>query len=222
MLQGRVKKLKPGMKPLLVAVVGGSGSGKSRLAGMIKSRLGPKAMCLSLDAFYRDRSRLSPARRAQLNFDNPRSIDWPLFENAVRDLLAGKTARLPCYDFSTHCRSGFKSIKPRRFILVDGLWLLRRPGLRRNFALRVFLDCPGTLRLKRRLKRDARERGRTIASVRAQFRATVEPMHARFVVPQRRWANVIMSGSFRPGEVDKLVSLLCAKANEQDGLVLAD
>src|SRR5689334_19369399 len=44
------------VKPLLVAIVGGSGSGKTWLAKKLQAALGDRAARLSLDDFYRDRS----------------------------------------------------------------------------------------------------------------------------------------------------------------------
>src|SRR6266404_2555013 len=170
------------MRPILVAIVGGSGSGKSHLAGKLQAGLGRHAARLSLDDFYRDRSRLSPALRARVNFDHPGAIEWRLVERALRRCLAGKPAQIPRYNFATHSRSArSETFKPRPVALVDGLWLLRRPALRSLFALRVFIDCPRRTRLSRRLTRDQRSRGRTATSIRQQFQATVEPMHARYV-----------------------------------------
>src|SRR5690349_15709274 len=174
-------------KLILVAIVGGSGSGKTWLADKLEAKLAPNAARLSQDDFYHDRSHLSPARRARLNFDHPRAIDWRALEHALRRLQAGRTASVPLYDFHTHCRrSGSRSLKPKPLILVDGLWLLRRPSVRRMLSFTIFLDCPTAVRLRRRLKRDQCSRGRGAASVKAQFWKTVQPMHSKFVVPQKR------------------------------------
>jgi uridine kinase len=192
--------------PLLVAIVGGSGAGKSWLAQRLRAALGGKAVHFSLDDFYRDRSHLPPARRARINFDHPRAIDWAEVEAVLRDCQAGRNAALPCYDFQNHSRlPATKVLKPKPIVLMDGLWLLRRPSLRRWFGLGIFLDCPAHLRLSRRIKRDALSRGRTRSSVREQFRRTVEPMHARFVAPQRLRADVILRGEWGEKEIAEIV-----------------
>jgi len=188
-----MKKTKPNRSPILVAIVGGSGSGKTWLADKLHAALGPKAARLSLDDFYRDRSGLSPSRRATINFDHPRAIDWTFIERVLRDCRAGKAARVPRYDFKTHSRlRSSKLLKLRPIILVDGLWLLRRPSIRRLFDLRVFLVCPASIRLRRRLARDVLARGRTRASIEKQFWTTVQPMHLKYVAPQARWADVVL------------------------------
>jgi uridine kinase len=187
--------------------VGGSGAGKTWLASQIERALRGKASRLSLDDFYRDRSHLSPARRAQLNFDHPRSIDWPAFERVLRDCLAGRTAQVPRYDFAAHVRIGGKTaLKPRPLVLVDGLWLLRRPALRRLFELRIFINCSKRTRLRRRLGRDRLSRGRSRASVLRQFRETVEPMHIRYVAPQMRWATSVVGERWGGAEVARLAA----------------
>ena len=195
------------MRPILVAIVGGSGSGKSWLAE--KLAFGRKVARLSLDDFYRDRSHLSPERRSAINFDNPAAIEWSLVERALRDCMAGKETRIPRYDFSSHSRlRRTRLLKPRPIVLLDGLWLLRRPVLRRLFDLRIFIDCPARIRLNRRLARDQGSRGRTADSIRRQFRKTVEPMHIRYVAPQARWADLVLRANWGSREVRSLVRQL--------------
>lgn len=192
-------------KPQLVAIVGGSGSGKSWLADQLRQRLGKEAGRISLDSFYLDRSYLSRLRRGAVNFDHPRAIDWPLFQNTLEACLSGTEFHLPAYDFKTHCRGAAREIcKPRPVFLVDGLWLLRRSAIRRCFALSVFLDCTEATRLERRLRRDVLERARTELSVREQFLATVSPMHQRHVEPQRRWADLVISEPMDTVQVERL------------------
>jgi uridine kinase len=181
------------MHVILVAIAGGSASGKSWLAERLRERLGARALRLSLDQFYRDLSHLPPGRRARVNFDHPRAVDWPAFVAALRALRAGRPARAPEYDFATHCRVGPpRRLAPRPCVLVDGLWPWRRPALRPLYALKVFLECPPETQLRRRLRRDVQERGRDPRSVRRQFREHVLPMQERFVTPQRRRADLVL------------------------------
>ena len=89
-------------KPTLVGIAGGSCAGKTWLAERLQSFLGQEATRLSLDDFYLDRSHLSPGRRALVNFDHPRSIDWQKLEEVLGKLAFGSTAAIPTYDFRTH------------------------------------------------------------------------------------------------------------------------
>lgn len=197
---------------LLVAIVGGSGSGKSFLAKQLKAALGGNAARILLDNFYRDRSSVPLIRRSRLNYDHPRSIDWDGVERALDDVADGRATPLPRYSFRTHCRANrFALLRPKPVALVDGLWLLHRRSLRRRFTMSIFIRCDSRTRLKRRLTRDCRSRGRTAQSVREQFTRCVEPMHARFVAPQERWADLILEGHFGAREVRYLARELRAR-----------
>jgi uridine kinase len=195
--------------PLLVAIVGGSGAGKTWLAKKLKAALGPDAAHFSLDDFYRDCSRIHPERRVKINFDHPRTIDWEAMEKVLSELRSGRAARLPRYDFKTHCRVREKTaLACKPVVLVDGLWLLHRRSLRRLFGLKIFVDCPARTRRGRRLLRDLRSRGRTRASILQQLKNTVEPMHDRFVAPQRKWADIVLRHTFAPADVRRLARQL--------------
>jgi uridine kinase len=157
---------------------------------------------------------MPPRRRARINFDNPRAIDWPIMERVLADLRSGRAARLPRYDFKTHCRAAARDILAQKpVVLVDGLWLLHRRSLRRVFGLKIFIDCPARTRRGRRLTRDLRSRGRTRASVLEQLQTTVEPMHARFVAPQQKWADVVLRQNFGAGEIRRLARELRERLN---------
>lgn len=208
--------MKKRLVPLLIAIVGGSGAGKSWLADQLQEMLGEMATRVSLDDFYQDRSHLAPGRRALINFDHPRAIDWLLLEQALSECLAGRTTQLPRYDFTRHVRHSVpKVLRPKPLILMDGLWLLHRRTLRRLFKLSIFIDCPASTRLRRRMARDQSVRGRCRASVQRQFQETVEPMNARYVAPQSRWADVHLKAPIRKHDVKQLKERLAALVNDQ-------
>ncbi len=201
---------------LLVAIVGGSGAGKSWLADELQKLLGKNAARISLDDFYRDRSHLPPKRRALINFDHPRAIDWVHLEKVLGDCLAGRTTRLPQYDFQNHTRrTATQILRPVPVILMDGLWLLRRPKLRQIFDLSIFIDCPAKTRLSRRVNRDLQSRGRTHASVHHQFWKTVEPMHRQYVTPQALRAKIHLKVPINKVDVRQIAGLLSARLNKR-------
>lgn len=195
------------MKVQLIAVVGGSGSGKSWLARQLQRRLGARAGTVSLDAFYRDRSALPPRERQRVNFDHPAAIDWPLVAEKLAAIKRGEDVGLPRYDFVTHTRlARARRWRPKPVVVVEGLWLLHRPQLRRLFSLSIYLDCPAAVRRERRIARDQRERGRTRASIVRQFRQQVAPMHNRFVAPQSRRADRVFTTAVTGVEIAGLIA----------------
>jgi len=195
----------------LVALVGGSGAGKSWLAARLHRAFGDEATALSLDDFYCDLSHLRLSEREKVNFDCPDSIDWPLFEGVLRKLRNGQAALTPRYCFSSHTRLTEREARsPQPFLFVEGLWLLWLPRVRELFDLRVFLDCPGSLRWQRRFARDLKERGRTTDSICEQFLNVVAPMHNRFVEVQKTWADLVIEQPIRQAELSRLIATIRA------------
>ena len=181
------------MKPLIIGVVGGSGSGKTTVARAIQESLGIAVALVDQDAYYRDLDHLTLDERRQVNFDHPDSIDTELFAQHLADLAAGRRIRKPIYDFAAHTRSGeFVTIEPRDVIVVDGILLFVDERLRDRFDIKIFVDVADDVRFIRRLLRDLTERGRSVEDVIRQYLGTVRPMHLEFVEPSKRHADVII------------------------------
>jgi len=190
-----------------IAVVGGSGSGKSWLTTKIQETLGQEAGILSLDDFYRDLRHVSEEARNQVNFDDPAAIDWDALREVLACLERGESARIPIYDFATHTRCAeIRHLSPSRLIVLDGLWLLHHEWLREKFAFSVFIDCPTAERMRRRIERDVRTRGRSVDSVIRQFECHVQPMHELYVEPQRRWASHCVNSPMTESDQSDLVA----------------
>lgn len=196
-----------GMKSIrLIAVVGGSGSGKSWLANELTRWFGQSAAHLSLDYFYRDLGHLPGPERDRVNFDDPAAIDWESLQDVLESLERGRMTRVPVYDFAEHVRSPVMlELEARPVIVLEGLWLLHQDWLQEKFALSVFVDCPEDLRLSRRISRDVVTRGRSEESVRKQFEEHVQPMHARFVETQRGLATFCVNSPMLEGEWEALL-----------------
>ena len=140
------------------------------------------------------------------DFDHPRALDWPEFFAVVSRLQQGKTTPVPKYDFTVSNRSGTRRrMRPAPLILVDGLWPLQAVGAPGLYSLTIFVDATASERLARRIERDRKERARTVSSIQREFRSHVEPMHQRFVEPQRKTADVVIPSPMQGARITKLV-----------------
>lgn len=181
-------------EPLVIAIAGGTGSGKTTISNAIIERVGRKNIAvLSHDAYYRDRIDLPLNKRAKLNYDHPDSLETELLVKHVQALKEGRPAEMPVYDFTTHSRKTETiTVNPQPVILVDGILIFVEQELRELFDVKIFVDTDPDIRFIRRLKRDISERGRTQESVIKQYLKTVRPMHLEFVEPSKRYADVII------------------------------
>ncbi len=182
------------MQPIVVAVAGGTGSGKTTVANEILHRVGAEHIAyIPHDAYYRDLSHLPPAQRAQVNFDHPASLETELFVAHLKELRAGHSVSIPIYDFTTHTRTPEKRVvEPAPVVLVEGILVFAEPELRELFDVKLYVDTDADVRFIRRLQRDIEERGRSVESVCEQYLSTVRPMHLEFVEPSKRYADVII------------------------------
>jgi len=200
--------------PKIVGISGGSCAGKTWLADRLLTAFEGHAARLSLDDFYLDRSHLPPSRRARLNFDHPRAIDWQRFEAGLSDFAKGVPTSVPRYDFATHARlNGEVRLGPAPFLLVEGLWLFRRPQVRKFFDLKIFIRSSDALFTERRLHRDTTERGRTRDQVLDQLSRFTLPMAERFVAPQMKWADIVLDAPITEKQFLNIVNRIEALQN---------
>ena len=199
------------MKPFVIGVAGGSGSGKTTVVRSIVQSLGDdQVSLLEQDRYYRDRGDLRLEERAALNYDHPDSLENDLLVRHVNDLRRGVPVQVPMYDFARHAREAdTELVAPRRAIIVEGILIFADPELRKLMDVKVFVDADGDTRLIRRLQRDISERGRTLASVIDQYLGTVKPMHLEFVEPSKRYADIIIPiGGHNTVAIDRLLTLI--------------
>ena len=206
--------------PIVVGIAGGSGSGKTTVANVILQRVGADRIAyLPHDAYYRELTHLPYARRVEVNFDHPDSLESELMCQHILQLKNWQAIDLPVYDFTTHSRTGRTiRVEPQRVILVEGILIFSEKALRELFDVKIFVDTDADLRLIRRMQRDIHERGRTTESVIKQYLGTVRPMHLEFVEPSKRYADVIIpEGGFNEVAMDMVTTRIEAllRAEEQ-------
>ena len=162
------------MRPLIIGIAGGTGSGKTTLVENLKEQFGADISVLPHDNYY-------------AAFDTDRMIQ------DLEDLKAGKTVQCPVYDYAIHDRTEETlTLAPNKVILVEGILIFENKALRDLMDIKIFVDTDADVRILRRILRDVKERGRTLESVMEQYLTTVKPMHEQFVEPSKRYADVIV------------------------------
>ena len=182
------------MKPLVIGVAGGSGSGKSTVARNVAQALPNHSVAfIDMDAYYLNYAHLAVEERRKINWDHPDAFDWELLLDQLTRLSAGESIEKPVYDFVSHTRSGKTVvIPPAEVVVVDGILLFVDRRIRELCDVKVFVDADSDTRLIRRLRRDMVKRGRPLEEILEQYLSTVQPMHLEFVEPSKRYADVIV------------------------------
>lgn len=204
-------------RPMLVGIVGGSGSGKTSVANELVERIrgrGLQTLLLDMDAYYAPLEVVKGrfGDRA-VNWDHPHAFDLELMAAHLSALHRGEAIRKPRYDFTVSDRTGWEEpLPPARVVILEGLLLFALQELRDQLDVKVFVDTDADIRILRRIRRDTRDRGRSLESVMDQYEQSVRPMHLEFVEPSKRWADLIVpTGVENRTALDALVHHICGR-----------
>ena len=152
------------MKPLIIGIAGGTGSGKTTLVDRLREQFGQDISVLPHDSYYAAHHDMTLEERQSLN-----------------------------YDYTIHDRTeDTLTVHPTKVILVEGILIFENKALRDLMDIKIFVDTDADVRILRRILRDVKERGRSLDSVVEQYLSTVKPMHEQFVEPSKRYADVIV------------------------------
>lgn len=177
----------------IIAVAGGSASGKSSIVKHIDEYFKDDLIVIGHDNYYKAHDDISFDQRAKLNYDYPGAFDNDLFYEDLKKLQKGNSIEMPTYDYTVHTRSKETvTINPTKIILIEGILVLEDKRIREITDTKVFIDADSDVRLQRRILRDTKERGRSLDSVLEQFIKQVKPMHEKYVEPTKKYADMII------------------------------
>lgn len=194
---------------MIIGICGGTGSGKTTLAREILNSIGAELVNLiEQDSYYKNLAALPLEERRLENFDHPDSLDIRQLASDMEELRSGSGVEIPLYDFPTHTRKEEKEfLSPKPVTIIEGILILTIPELRELMDIKVYLDTSSDTRLMRRIRRDVKERGRTVEQTLLQYERTIRPMHQKFVEPAKEHADIVVPEA---GQSKILVQMLSA------------
>ena len=201
----------------IVAVTGGSASGKTTIARALAARLHTQgAVVIAEDDYYHCSSDVPDFDPAAYNFDAPEAKDHALLRQHLLAAKSGEPFDKPIYDLVTHRRrADLGTIGSHDIIIVEGIHLLTSVELRALFDVKVYVEADEALRLGRRMLRDVEERGRAPRAVLDQFFKSVRPMHEKYIAPQKAHADLVLRCAYGAGpeEADANAAQIEARLN---------
>jgi phosphoribulokinase len=184
-------------RPILVAVGGDSGTGKTTLVSGLYRIFGSERITnICLDDYHKlDRAE---RKRGGVTALNPIANDLELMAEHVGRLQGGETITKPTYDHSTGTFGPAETVVPRDIVVIRGLFPLFTADLREAFDVRIWLDPQEELKWSWKVRRDCAQRGYSVPEVIRQLMDRREDQLA-YVAPQRTHADLVVRFEAPPG-----------------------
>ena len=184
-------------KPVMVALAGGTASGKTTVADEMleRVRVGKYKQCtlIPVDCFYKECTEEQMANIGKVNFDHPSMFDWDLMKDVISQLKRGQDVTIPDYNYVT-CKRNEKGLlrKWSPLVIIEGIFGLYDADINKQCDLKIFVHTDDDIRLARRMNRDIVERGRTVEGVLKSYHRFVKPAFQEFVKPTMKYADIIV------------------------------
>jgi phosphoribulokinase len=183
-------------RPVVLGVVGDSAAGKTTLTRGVVRVLGghDQVAYVSGDDYHR----YGRQQRAELGITplNPAASHLDILVQHLGHLRARRPILKPVYDHRQGTLAPPEYLRPRRYVVSEGLLGFHSEALRAAHDIRVFLAPPEELRRMWKLTRDCTRRGYTTHEVISELDRRELDVEA-YIQPQRQHADIVVS--FIPG-----------------------
>jgi phosphoribulokinase len=176
--------------PIILGIVGDSASGKTTLSAGVAQILGEDhCTVICTDDYHRyDRDERTANGVSALD---PRGNHIDILEQHLRHLREGEPILKPVYNHSNGKVGRPEYVKPKEFVIAEGLLGYTTRAMRDCYDVKVYLDPDEDLRVKWKIHRDTTKRGYKREEVLAQLekRKADSP---QFIHPQRTFADIVI------------------------------
>ena len=196
---------------LTIGICGASGSGKSTLAKELANKLNQRCVYLKQDSYYKDHPDMSFEERERINYDEPSAFEYEALLADLHELRAGRPITTKNYDYSQHRRcDSTERIEPADVVLLEGIHVFYDEAVRDLLDFKIFIQVDPDVCLLRRVKRDIRDRGRSVESIYRQYLESVKPMYEKYIRNYIEHADLIVA---RGGKNARIVDILAHYIN---------
>lgn len=179
-----------GGRPIVLGIVGDSAAGKTTITRGLVNILGPECVThVCTDDYHKyDRRERAACGITPLN---PGCNYIDVIELHLERLHYGQPILKPVYDHATGTLSRPEYVRPKQFVIVEGLLGFSTATMRQFYDVKVFLDPPEDMRRQWKILRDTTKRGYTEDQVLAELDCR-EADSQRYIRPQREHADLVV------------------------------
>ena len=202
-------------KCTVIAITGGSGSGKTSVLQSIREKFTQEEVCIiSQDDYYQPRTEQQKDQHGYLNFDLPSALDLDSFERDIKSLTEGITVNRPSYVFNNEVEvSDLLTFHPAPVIVLEGLFLYASPSLVKLINYSVYMHAKEDLKLIRRIRRDIDERNYSLDEILHRYQHHVMPSYTTYIRHLRERVDLVINNNetYRRG-LEMLLAFIASKA----------
>jgi uridine kinase len=186
------------VRPFVIGVTGGSGSGKTTFIQMLEERFGKEELCVfSQDNYYKPRNEQVWDQNEVQNFDLPDSFRRKEFFDDVRSLLRWEAVEVEEYTFNNSLKQPQKlRFEPAPIVVLEGIFVFYYEEIYELMDLRLFIDVDEHLKIIRRIRRDAEERNYPLDDVLYRYQHHVFPTFEKYIQPFRDKADMVINNNY--------------------------
>lgn len=177
-------------RPFTIGIAGDSGSGKSRLLGMLGELLSEEHI-LNIEGDGDHKWERGDANWNEMTHLNPRANYLYRQAEDLRVLRGNNTVKRADYDHNTGTFTSKKKVIPKPYIVMCGLHSLYLPQMRQVLDMKIYLDTDEELRCYWKLGRDQGDRGHDKEAVIAQIEKRRKDAE-KYIHPQKQYADLVI------------------------------
>ena len=185
------------MKPYLIGLTGGSGSGKTTFIRNLRDRFDTTDVCIiSMDHYYKLREDQFVDEQGIRNFDLPTSVDSKAFRRDLKRLMEGETVNRQEYTFNNSAVEPAElEFTPAPIIIAEGIFVFKFRRIREMLDLKIFLNAKENLKVIRRITRDREERNYPLEDVLYRYEHHVLPTYEKYVKPYLSECDIVINNN---------------------------
>jgi uridine kinase len=173
------------LKPYIIGITGGSGSGKTTFINRIREQYTEDEVCVfSQDNYYKPREQQFTDENEEKNFDLPESFERERFHSDMLKLANGEDLTIKEYTFNNSLvEPRMLTFKAAPILIVEGIFIFHFREVAKLMNLKLYIDVKEHLKLIRRIKRDRIERNYPLEDVLYRYEKHVFPSYESYIAP---------------------------------------